>query len=45
MNYIKDAIKSYYPRNQSDDILNSFLDMENLSNMSVNEMMDKLIIK
>ena len=41
----KDAIKSYYPCNQSDDILNSFLDMENLSNMSVNEMMDKLIIK
>ena len=41
----KDAIKSYYPRNQSDDILNSFLDMESLSSMSVNEMMDKLIIK
>ena len=39
------AIKSYYPSNQSDDILNSFLDMENLSNMSVNEMMDKLVIK
>ena len=39
------AIKSYYPINQSDDILNSFLDMENLSNMSVNEMMDKLVIK
>jgi len=41
----KDAIKSYYPNNQSEDILNSFLDMENLSNISVNEMMDKLIIK
>ena len=41
----KNAIKSYYPRNQSDDILNSFLDMESLSSMSVNEMMDKLIIK
>ena len=39
------AIKSYYHSNQSDDILNSFLDMENLSNMSVNEMMDKLVIK
>ena len=39
------AIKSYYPSNQSDDILNSFLDIENLSNMSVNEMMDKLVIK
>ena len=39
------AIKSYYPSNQSDDILNSFLDMENLSNLSVNEMMDKLVIK
>ena len=45
INKFKDAIKSYYPGNQSDDILNSFLDMENLSNMSVNEMMDKLIIK
>ena len=39
------AIKSYYPSNQSDDILNSFLDMENLSNMSVNDMIDKLVIK
>ena len=45
INKFKDAIKSYYPSNQSDDILNSFLDMENLSNMSVNKMMDKLIIK
>ena len=45
INKFKDTIKSYYPGNQSDDILNSFLDMENLSNMSVNEMMDKLIIK
>ena len=34
-----------YSNNQSNDILSSFLDKEKFLNLSVNEMMDKLIIK
>ncbi len=41
----ENAISSYYSNNQSDDILSSFLDKEKFLNLSVNEMMDKLIIK
>jgi len=45
LNKFEFAIKSYYPNKQSDAILNCFLDREKLTSMSVNEMMDKLIIK
>ena len=41
----EDAISSYYSKNQSDDILSSFLDKEKFLNMTVNEMMDKLNLK
>ena len=41
----ENAISSYYSNNQSDDILSSFLDKEKFFNLSVNKMMDKLIIK
>jgi 2-methylcitrate dehydratase len=41
----EDAISNYYSKNQSGDILSFFLDKEKFLNLTVNEMMDKLIIK